>query len=90
MADFDQLTMEEIPQTSLVTVLSKVSAALNFWSGITVILFVEIFELFYRLCFDDVHNRTMKITRVDVTPRDHDGGGGEKKRHKDVDKTSLF
>ena len=50
MAGYEQTTMEETPKTSLVTVLSKVAATLNFWSGITVILFVEIFEVFYRLC----------------------------------------
>ena len=61
MAGYEQLTMEETRKTSLVTVLSKVAAALNFWSGITVILFVEIFEIFYQFCDERTKNKTKQV-----------------------------
>ena len=61
MAGYEQTTMEETRKTSLVTVLSKVAATLNFWSGITVILFVEIFEIFYRLCDESGTNKSEKV-----------------------------
>ena len=63
MAGYEQTTMEETRKTSLVTVLTKLAATLNFWSGITVILFVEIFEIFYRWCDK---RGTSKSEKVDV------------------------
>ena len=61
MAGYEQTTMEETRKTSLVTVLSKVAATLNFWSGITVILFVEVFEVFYRMCDERGASKTEKV-----------------------------
>ena len=61
MAGYEQTTIEETPKTSLVTVLSKVAAALNLWSGITMILFVEIFEFFYRLCDESGTSKNEKV-----------------------------
>ena len=59
------MTMTEKPKTSLPTVLSKVAAALNFWSGITVVFLVEIFEFFYRI-FDTEKVKNAKQIQVYV------------------------
>ena len=53
--DIDEQLMMEYearPQLSLTSFLSQLGGALNLWAGITVVILVEIFELFYHLLVD--------------------------------------
>ena len=43
-----QTVMEKSAKHSAAGLLSSAAAALNLWSGITMVIFVEIFEMCYR------------------------------------------
>ena len=53
--DIDEQLMMEYearPQLSFTSFLSQLGGALNLWAGITVVVLVEIMELFYHLLVD--------------------------------------
>lgn len=48
--------------------VSQVGAALNFWSGITLIILVELFDLLYRTVFADAAaHKSSEVVKVQPT-----------------------
>ena len=74
--DIDEQLMMEYearPQLSLTSFLSQLGGALNLWAGITVVILVEIFELFYHLLVDFRKEQTQQDEQEQLPLQDQNG-----------------
>ena len=60
--------IEDSPSYNINSLISQMGSIANLWAGITVVLFVEIIELFYRVCCRRRQNKIQKIKVAPVSP----------------------
>ena len=74
--DIDEQLMMEYearPQLSFTSFLSQLGGALNLWAGITVVVLVEILELFYHLLVDIHKEQTDQDEQEQLPLQDQNG-----------------
>ena len=67
-----QTNIQKTPKYTFASIVSSTAAALNLWSGITMVIFVEIFEMWYRTMIscgrkDPEETKTETLQHVDQT-----------------------
>ena len=63
--DFRYLQIENVPQVTLSNLLSQLGGTFNLLSGISVFVFIEILELFIRLCSSDKSSQHIDSNKTD-------------------------